>query len=72
MQMNEHYENIKNIQKLIEKEIFNNNFNVDTLKQISDQMTMLISSLNFWFAYGNDFRYKYDLEKFLLFVRSFK
>ena len=72
MQMGEHYENIQNIQKLIEKEIFSNNFDVDTLKAISAQMKMLIDSLNFWFAYGNDFRYKYDLEKFLLFVRSFK
>jgi len=72
MQMNEHYENIQKIQKLIEKEIFNNNFDINTLKTINAQMTILIDSLNFWFAYGNDFRYKYDLEKFLLFVRNFK
>lgn len=72
IQMNRHYENIQKIQKLIEKEIFSNNFDVDTLRAINAQMKMLIDSLNFWFAYGNDFRYKYDLEKFLLFVRSFK
>ena len=67
-----HYNNIKEIQGLIEQEILSNGHTLSQLLEINDKMGLLINSLNFWLAYENMGRYIYDIQSFLAWVKKIK
>jgi hypothetical protein len=70
MNSEQHYHNIKTIQKAIEEETLGGRFDLEELADINDQMGILIESLGFWLAHGNLKRYTYDLKSFLFWVRG--
>lgn len=70
--MNDHYENIQKLQKIIHQEVLGNNFDLEELQEINSHMSMLIESLNHWLFYNNRQRYYYDLKSFLNWLREKK
>lgn len=72
MNSDNHYKNIKKVQEIIEKEIFSNDFDLETLIEINDKLTILIDSLNYWIFQNNPARYYYDIKSFLSWVREKK
>ena len=70
--MNDHYENIQKLQKIIHQEVLGNNFDLKELEEINHHMGMLIDSLNYWLFYNNMQRYYYDLKSFLDWLREKK
>ena len=67
-----HYKNIQRVQKIIEKEVLGNNFNLEKLKLINRHMEILIESLNHWLFNNNPKRYFYDLKAFLDWLKKQK
>lgn len=68
MTYEEHYKNIRKAQKIVSNAIIESNLNLKDYKLINKQLTFLIENLNYWSAYGNEFRYYYDLKHFILWV----
>lgn len=67
-----HYNNIQEIQKVIEQEILGNSYTLDQLLDINDKMMLLINSLSFWLTYEDMDRYTYDIQSFLAWVKKIK
>ncbi len=70
--MNEHYANIKNLQKIIHDDILGNSFDLEKFDEINSQLSILMDSLNYWFFHNNIDRYNYDLKSFLDWLREKK
>lgn len=68
--MNNHYENIQRLQKIIHKEVLGNNFDLEKLQEINAQMGVLIESLNYWLFQNNTKRYYYDLKSFIAWLKK--
>lgn len=68
MTYEEHYKNIRQAQKVVSNAIIESNLSLEDYKLINKKLSFLIENLNYWSAYGNDFRYHYDLKHFILWV----
>lgn len=70
--MNEHYANIKNLQKIIHEDILGDQCDLNKLTKINRQLSILMDSLNYWFFYNNIERYNYDLKSFIAWLKKIK
>ena len=70
--MDDHYENIQRLQKIIQQEVLGNDFGLEKLQEINSHMGILIESLNHWLFQNNTKRYYYDLKSFLFWLKKQK
>ena len=70
--MDDHYENIQRLQKIIQQEVLGNDFGLEKLQEINSHMGILIESLNHWIFQNNTKRYYYDLKSFLFWLKKQK
>lgn len=70
--MNEHYANIKNLQKIIYEDILGDKCDSDKSNKINRQLSTLLDSLNYWFFHNNIDRYNYDLKCFIAWLKKIK
>ena len=68
MTYNEHYRNIRKASSLVSKAISECDLSLKEFKLLNSKLSFLIENLNYWSAYGNKFRYYYDLKHFTLWV----
>ena len=67
-----HYNNIQKIQEIVESKLLSDESSLEELLLANDQILLLIDSLNFWIAQGNEGRYDYDLSMFLSWAENLK
>lgn len=68
MTYREHYDNIEQASRLVINAINDLDLDLETSKLLHSKLSFLIENLNYWVAYGNEFRYHYDLKHFILWV----